>query len=164
MADSKMKPEAIFLCGIPASGKTTYANRPEFDDYIKLSSDEYINHKAKLHKLSYEEAFHKYRGNIKRYVKNTITSCVNTDQSFILDQTNTHQKPRIRKLNLVPDTFHKKAIIFNISFREALLRADIRYRTTGKYLSYNVIKDFYDNFILPTEEEGFDEIVHIGVE
>lgn len=159
-----MKPEAIFLCGIPASGKTTYTNRPEFDNHIKLSSDEYINHKAKLHNLSYSEALKKYRGNIKRYVKNTITSCVDTEQSFILDQTNTYQKPRIRKLELIPSTFHKKAIIFHIPLREALLRADIRYRTTGKYLSYHVIKDFHDNFILPTEEEGFDEIIHIEVQ
>lgn len=155
------KPIAIFLVGIPASGKSTYANRPEYDNYIKISSDEYITHKANLHGMTYDEAFKKYRGNIKRYVNYSINECVKTEQSFIIDQTNTYQPARVKKLNLIPDTFIRRAVVFPIEYRDAIMRADIRFNKTGKFISHKVIRDFYDQFIYPSLSEGFDEIIEI---
>ena len=157
------KPVAIFLIGIPASGKTTFAEKSEYNDYIKISSDEYIMNKARLTGISYEDAFRKYRGNIKRYVESAIKACVNTEQSFILDQTNTYKEPRAKKLSFVPDSFHKKAIVFDISYRDAVMRADIRFKKTNKFISHKVIEDFHKNFTYPSYEEGFNEIIEIKV-
>jgi tRNA uridine 5-carbamoylmethylation protein Kti12 len=156
-----MSPVALFLCGIPCSGKTYYASQSKFDNYEYICSSDYIEYKMKEHNITKKEALVKYRSGIKKYIKNKIISTVEQGKSFILDQTNTYQSARIKKISLVPEFYHKKAIYFILEYKDALKINDQRYLEEGEYTYPKLIKHFYDEYVYPTKEEGFDEVLGI---
>jgi len=55
-------PEAIFLVGIPTSGKSTFSNQQKYKDYVRVSSDDILQEIAKEKKQSYNTIF---KGNIR---------------------------------------------------------------------------------------------------
>lgn len=158
-----MKPVCLFLCGIPCSGKTEYASKSIFDSYEYICSSDYIKSKMEEYSISEKEALIKYRGGIKKYIKNRIIRAVEVGNSFILDQTNTCASSRIKKLKLVPEEYHKKAIYFIMDLSTAYQRSENRYKLSGKYTYPNLIKHFYDEYTYPSKREGFDEVIGISV-
>lgn len=158
-----MSPIALFLCGIPCSGKTRYASSARFDSYEYISSEDYILAKMEEHSLTEQETLLKYRGGIKKYIKNRIIETVTEGKSFILDQTNTYSSARIKKLKLLPPEYHKKAVYFIMDLDVAFARAKAAYELYGKYTYPNLIRHFYAEYTYPTRTEGFDEILGISV-
>ena len=158
-----MPPVALFLCGIPCSGKTTYAAQSRFDDYEYICSEDFINSKMMEHGIDKAEALLKYRSGIKKYIKRRIQETVAEGKSFILDQTNTYQSARIKKLKLIPEEYHKRAIYFILDYHDALKINDKRYQEEGNYTYPNLIKHFYDEYTYPSKKEGFDEVFGITV-
>lgn len=156
-----MSPVALFLCGIPCSGKTYYASQSRFDEYEYICSEDYILQKMEEHSLSKQEALLKYRAGIKKYIKNRIIETVEEGKSFILDQTNTYSSARIKKLKLIPKTYYKKAIYFILDYDQALEINKKRYLEEGIFTFPKLIKHFYDEYTYPSKKEGFDEVLAI---
>lgn len=154
-------PRLIMLCGIPTSGKSSYARQgfdetPHFDRAILLSTDEYIEREGKRMGLSYNEAFDELIGPATEAMENNLRLALRDNLDIVWDQTNLTPKVRRRKLSKVPARYEKTAVWFNISLEEALRRNETR---PGKFIPKDIIKRMHATFVPPTKSEGFDHII-----
>lgn len=156
-----MSPVALFLCGIPCSGKTHYASQERFDSYEYICSEDYILAKMEQDGISKQEALLKYRSGIKKYIKQRIIQTTEEGKSFILDQTNTYASARVKKLKLIPPSYTKKAIYFILDYEDALVINKIRWEEGGGFTYPKLIKHFYDEYTYPSKTEGFDEVMGV---
>ena len=149
-------PEAIFLVGIPTSGKSTFSNNPKYKDYIRVSSDDILQEVAKERQQSYNTVF---KGNIRFAqiaMMKVLRKAIEDGKSIIWDQTNLTKKQRREKLKHIPDTYKKTAVYFIVDLKTALKRNTQR---PGKVIPPEILERMIKEYELPTLEEGFDEII-----
>lgn len=170
-------PNLVFMCGIPASGKSTFAaecKKNGGDRYAIVSTDE-------IRKANFGNAAAQYDSDCEEIAKemgvspykvaNDFVYAIAVDeivQSFssgnidvvVFDATNISIKNRKSVLEkVVADVPDAKpfAIVFNTPLEDCLRRNAERERV----VPVGVIKRMYDTFEMPTKEEGFVEIVTI---
>ena len=143
------KPTLTLLCGLPASGKSTYAQSRANENTIVLSSD-----KLRLELLgdeccqtNNELVFNTLHKRAKEYLLN--------GKNVIIDACNINRKDRHR--TLVPfqgmDIYRECLVVPTLP--EICLKNDMaRSRSVGK----EVINKFLYRFEIPMEFEGFDHI------
>lgn len=158
-----MKKNIIIMCGLPASGKSTYAKKNFSDDKsIILSSDD-IREKyfGDVNDQNHnEEVFKKINKLILFYVND------NNIQNIIFDATNINKKRRFYFINNLKNFFNKlhissitdklefTCLLFATPYDICLSRNLERDRT----IPDNAIKRMYLNFNPPSYSEGFDLI------
>jgi len=148
--------ELIMLVGIPTSGKSTFSNNPKYKDYIRVSSDDILQEVAKERQQSYNTVF---KGNIRFAqiaMMKVLRKAIEDGKSIIWDQTNLTKKQRREKLKYIPDTYKKTAVYFVVSLETALKRNTQR---PGKVIPPEILERMIKEYELPTNEEGFDEII-----
>ena len=153
--------ELIMMCGIPCSGKSTYIRRGTentdvFDEYVILSTDDYIEEYAKANDKTYNEVFDEAIQEATTRMYKDLELAIQRGKSIIWDQTNVSRKSRIKKLKKVPDTYTKTAVVLPISLEDAIIRNSQR---ANKFIPRSVIHRMYHQFEIPTEDEGFDVIM-----
>lgn len=150
-------PVAYILVGIPASGKSTWAEtQRNLVDCDYISSDKFIEKHAAANGITYSEAFGEAIKSSISDMLDELDVSVNASRDIIWDQTSTTVVSRIKKLRLLPG-YQKIAVVFKTPDEEELQRRlDSR---KGKSIPENVIKDMIANFEMPTKDEGFDEII-----
>ena len=150
-------PEAIFLCGIPTSGKSTYVEKLKsmkyWENSVVLSTDNYIEAQAKRLGMTYNEVFQDCIDEATRQLELAFIMAKDKGKNIIWDQTNLSVKARKKKLAKLPSFYPRGVIYFDISLEEALRRNENR---EGKYIPKSVLKRMYHQFEVPTLEEGFD--------
>lgn len=149
-------PEAIFLIGIPTSGKSTFSSKPKYQDYVRVSSDDILQEIAKERQQSYNTVF---KGNIRFAqiaMMKVLRKAVEENKSIIWDQTNITKKQRREKLKHIPAHYKKTAVFFVIPLETALKRNTQR---PGKVIPPEVLERMIKEYELPTLEEGFDEVI-----
>jgi predicted kinase len=161
VTDNITHPRLIMLCGIPTSGKSSYAQQgfdetPHFDRAILLSTDAYIEREGKRMGLSYNEAFDEFIGPATEAMMRDLKRAVRDNLDIVWDQTNLTPKARKRKLAKIPSRYEKTAVWFDISLEEALRRNETR---PGKFIPKDIIKRMHATFVPPTKSEGFDHII-----
>lgn len=142
----------IFLVGLPACGKSTYANENLSKDCEILSSD-----------LLRKELFGDER--IQKDSKLVFSTLFKRAQDFlragknvVIDATNVDLLEREQAMQHFKDFNVKRiAIVFDVPIETCVTRDLGRNRTVGEY----VIKRYAKKFVLPTKSEGFDEIIFI---
>lgn len=146
------------MIGVPGSGKSTWLSKQDTTNAALLSTDNYIESQA-INGQTYNDVF-----------KDTIkaaTIAMNSDLKFAIesgkdiywDQTNLNAKSRKGKLANIPDDYEKIAVIFPTPDKEELKkRLDSR---PGKSIPGHVMQSMIQNFTIPTEEEGFDQIITV---
>jgi len=149
------------MCGIPCSGKSTYIRRGTentdvFDEYVILSTDDYIEEYAKANDKTYNEVFDEAIQEATTRMYKDLELAIQRGKSIIWDQTNVSRKSRIKKLKKVPDTYTKTAVVLPISLEDAIIRNSQR---ANKFIPRSVIHRMYHQFEIPTEDEGFDVIM-----
>jgi tRNA uridine 5-carbamoylmethylation protein Kti12 len=149
-------PEAIFLVGVPTSGKSTYANKlkklPYWENAIVLSTDNYIERVAQERGLTYNEVF---KGNIRFAqisMMKSLCKAIEENKSLIWDQTNIIRKQRREKLKKIPTHYKKTVVYFVVNLETALKRNTQR---PGKVIPPEVLERMIKEYELPTLEEGF---------
>jgi predicted kinase len=151
-----MRPEAIFLIGVPTAGKSTFSSKPEYRNYTRISSDDILQEIAKERQQSYNTVF---KGNIRFAqiaMMKVLRKAIENNQSLIWDQTNLSKKQRKEKLKHIPAHYKKTAVYFVISLETALKRNTQR---PGKVIPPEVLERMIKEYELPVLEEGFDEII-----
>ena len=150
-------PEAIFLVGIPCSGKSTYVNKLRDYEYWKdavvLSTDNYIEEQAKRLGMTYNEVFQDCIDEATRQLEMSFVRAKEEGKRIIWDQTNLSIKTRKKKLTKVPSIYKRTAVWFQVDLEEALKRNETR---EGKFIPESILKRMYHQFEVPTLEEGFD--------
>jgi predicted kinase len=149
------------LCGIPTSGKSSYVRQgqdetPHLDEFVVLSTDDYIEREAERTGLTYNLVFDGCVDAATKELELELKHAINKNLDIIWDQTNLTPKTRRRKLSKVPSRYETTAVWFDISLEEALRRNETR---PGKFIPKSVIRRMHASFVPPTKAEGFDHII-----
>jgi predicted kinase len=149
-------PEAIFLVGIPTAGKSTFSNQKQYQNYVRISSDDILQEIAKERQQSYNNVF---KGNIRFAqiaMMKVLRKAIEDGKSIIWDQTSLTKKQRKEKLKHIPAHYKKTAVYFIVDLKTALQRNTQR---PGKVIPPEVLERMIKEYELPVLEEGFDEII-----
>lgn len=141
-----MKPKLYMLIGLPASGKSTYA---ETLDGVIFSSD------ALRAELWGDEAMQGDNNKLFTELHKRIKECLKNGQNAIYDATNINYKKRMAFLQELKHIDCEKICIFiAVPYEECLKRNKQRDRVVPEY----VIEKMYKSFNAPYWYEGWDDI------
>ncbi len=144
------RPTLIMLCGIPGSGKTTYATKyiEEHPGTVHISSD-----KTRKELYGNEET----QGNpneVFYLMQSRAVSALNFGDSVIYDATNMTRKDRAGIIAACPKFAKIECHIIWAPIETCIERDSARKRTVGK----DVIDKMLKRFQAPYYDEGIDEI------
>ncbi len=153
-------PFVILLVGPPLSGKTTWVNN-NFPDTNVISRDEIVM--EVFGSRNYTEAFRNVnQKDVDKLLRQRILEVSQSGQSVIIDMTNISPKRRRSNLSTFGKNYNKVAVVFPIlSDSEYLARNNKRIINENKSISLSIIKDMISNFVTPSFDEGFDEIISL---
>ncbi|KAL3345415.1 hypothetical protein AABB24_024402 [Solanum stoloniferum] len=162
--------EAVMLVGLPASGKSTWAEKwfkehPE-KRYVLLGTNLALD----LMKVPGLQRKQNYGGRFERLMDratgifNTLLSRASRiPRNFIIDQTNVYKNARKRKLK--PFANYKKIAVVIVPTPEELkFRGEKRFKEMGKEVPAEAVNQMLVNFVLPMSkdmplaDEYFDEV------
>jgi len=128
--------EAVILCGVQGSGKTTLYRDRFLETHARVSMD-------LLRTRNRERAF--------------LETCLETRMPFVVDNTNPTVAERARYLAPAKQAGFKLVAYFvEVDFATAAARNAARDRTVPA----SGLRDVAKRLVKPTPEEGFDELFH----
>ena len=152
-------PKLYMLIGVPGSGKSTWiANQPWSKDCSIVSSDNFIEYRAKQLGKTYNEVFKDYVGVATKLMENHVLVAQANGKDIIWDQTNTSAKSRKAKLAMLPA--YEKIAVFFMTPESSVLTQRLAGRP-GKHIPEDVMASMIKNLEFPTLAEGFSEILVI---
>jgi len=161
-----LEKQVIILCGLPASGKSTYAGHDIFEEYVKKDNDSAycISRDIILESNTAGEDYNeKWKNADQNEVNNLLQKSFNKvkEHNFkkvLVDMTHVSKKSRIKSLSHFDNSYWKKCVVFLTDLDEIKLRNSQR---CGKIIGEEVYDRMMKSFYLPTLGEGFDEIEYI---
>jgi hypothetical protein len=151
-------PKFYMLIGVPASGKSTWRKANAGHAEI-ISTDDIIDHRAASMGLTYNEVFKDAIKEATRLANDHAYKAFRMNKDVIWDQTNLTPKSRKPKLALVPEHWEKIAVVFLTPDEdEWQRRLAIR---PGKSIPQHILIGMRDSMKLPTDEEGFHEVITV---
>lgn len=133
--------EAIVLCGIQATGKSTFCRERFFATHVRLNLDMLrTRHREEL----------------------LLQACLAAKQPFVLDNTNATRAERQRYVAAARNAgFRVIAYYFESRISEALLRNASR--TAEAQIAERGIKGTAGRLEIPARDEGFDEMYYVRI-
>ncbi|XP_076893753.1 uncharacterized protein LOC143545826 [Bidens hawaiensis] len=165
--------ELIMMVGLPASGKTTWAERWVKDHpekrYILLGTNlalDQMKVPGLLRKQNYGERFDRLMDRATTIFNTLLTRASKRPCNLIIDQTSVYKSARKRKLK--PFANYQKMAVVAFSRPEDLkARSEKRFREMGNEVSAEAVNEMIANFVLPRSkdmpgtDEYFDQVVYI---
>jgi predicted kinase len=128
--------ETVILCGIQASGKTTFYVRRFLSSHVRISLD-VLRTRARERKL--------------------LELCLGTNQRFVVDNTNPTAADRARYITPAREAgFRVVGYLFDVSLDEAFARN--AHREGKERIPEAAIVAAHRKLETPSREEGFDEL------
>ncbi|KAK8967332.1 hypothetical protein KSP40_PGU001407 [Platanthera guangdongensis] len=163
--------EVLMMVGLPASGKTTWAEKwvnehPE-KRYMLLGTNlalDLMKVPGLLRKHNYGQRFELLMDRATGIFNTLLARAAKTPRSYILDQTNVYKSARIRKLKSFVK-YRKIAVVIFPMPDDLKSRAAKRFEEMGKEVPADAVNEMLANFILPTSTnmsgstERFDEVI-----
>ena len=151
------RPKLYMLCGVPASGKSTWVGQNVKGGSVYVAStDNIIEAVAQLRGKTYSEVFSNTIKDAEKSMYTCVMEAVKDGFDIVWDQTNLNYKTRAKKLIMIPDHYEKIAVYFPVP-------DDLEKRLAsrpGKNIPWNIIQSMINSFEVPGEFEGFDRICH----
>ena len=151
-------PVCYILVGVPGAGKSTWiANQPfDWNRTVVASTDNYVERQAKEQGKTYNDVFKDVMPAAVNHMANTVVDAVNQNLDIVWDQTSTTVVTRRKKLRMLTPEYKKIAVVFNTPESQ---EHDRRLASRpGKVIPAHVLVGMKQNFVMPTREEGFDEV------
>ncbi|QCI27630.1 ATP-binding protein [Caminibacter pacificus] len=167
-----------FLIGIPASGKSYYAEnvlKNKYKNIIHLDSDDIRQELIKKYKIENEKENDKYFEKIDEEVDEIflkkVEELIKKGENFILDNANYKKSTRDRILKHINEVskkynIHSKIIgYYFVVPREVIEKRNIlRAKRGNRFLiSKESIDYYFKHYDIPTIDEGFDELVEVKI-
>lgn len=149
------QPILYVLVGLPASGKSTWAEQQKFENTVLVNTDKHVEAFAKAHNQTYSEVFTDYMPQAIGLMMDEVREAVAEGKNIIWDQTSTTRASRVRKFNHTMN-YKKVAVIFRTPEPEEHKRRLAS--RPGKEIPIDVLAQMSEQWEEPTLEEGFDEI------
>ena len=152
------------MVGLPGCGKSTwidneFQNEDVWRNSTRISTDDVIMEVCDVFGLNYHEYFKELIDFASKVSMETLKTTIDINQNIYWDQTNLGVKARARKLALIPvKDFHKVAVVFDVN--DAVLKERLKNRGE-KQVDWSIVEDMKKRFVIPTKDEGFDEIIHV---
>ena len=150
----------MLLSGIPMSGKSTWI-RENYPDTLTISRDELVMEVAgtRDYHLAFKTVDQKA---VDKLLVKRITDAATQKVDVIIDMTNLSTKVRSKNLSYFSDDYYKVAVVLPIlDAAEYKRRNDFRLVNENKFIPPFVITNMMNSFVVPTEDEGFDEIISV---
>ena len=156
----KREPFVILLVGPTLSGKSTWI-RDNYSGVNVISRDEIVMEVAGTR--DYNKAFEIVDQKLVDKILQERLFTANIDKtSTIVDMTNMTKKRRLQTLRYFSEDFYKIAVVFPILSSEEYERRNIlRNSEENKWIPPHVIQSMIDSYQMPTEEEGFHQIIFL---
>jgi predicted kinase len=153
-------PFVILLVGPPLSGKTTWINNNFPDTYV-ISRDEIVM--EVFGSRNYNDAFRNVnQKDVDKVLRQRISDAAKSGNNVIVDMTNISPKRRRSTLSNFSKDYNKVAVVFpTLSDDDYLFRNNQRIINENKSISLSIIKDMISNYVPPSLEEGFNEIISL---
>ncbi|KAL0328825.1 UNVERIFIED_CONTAM: Heterogeneous nuclear ribonucleoprotein U-like protein 1 [Sesamum calycinum] len=162
--------EVLMMVGLPASGKTTWAEKwvkehPE-KRYVLLGTNlalEQMKVPGLLRKHNYGERFDRLMDRATKIFNVLLSRASKVPRNFIIDQTNVYKSARKRKLKPFAN-YIKIAVVAFPTAEELKLRADKRFKEMGKEVPAEAVNQMLANYTLPMSkdmprtDEYFDQV------
>jgi len=139
----------ILLCGIPGSGKTTYAQQ-----YIKEYGGVHLSSDLIRKELYGDESIQGNPNEVFSLMQNRAVEILNDGLNVVYDATNVTRKDRSGIINACPKFVTIEAHIVWAPIETCLERDAERDRTVGQAVIDKILKRFQPPFY----DEGFDDI------
>ncbi len=157
------KPVCTVMVGLPASGKSTRVREISTmdPDVFVYSTDNLIEEWANGQGWTYDFAFSKYIDKATSEMNRLLDTAIRERMDIVWDQTNLGAKKRSKIINRMRNagyTIHCETFLFPAGDSQ---RSDWEHRMDnrpGKTIPSKVIESMMDSFVMPTVEEGFDEV------
>ncbi len=144
------------LCGIPYSGKSTFADKdPVLSGLPKLSSDRLILEKAERLGTTYDKIFLESIKDAEKEFLRQVNGHLEAGQSFVIDRTNGNPKSRMKLCRKAKEHGFRTVCIYFEHPSAEEIEERIGQRKSHILPKYRV-QSFRDSFVLPTLDEGFD--------
>lgn len=141
------------MVGIPGAGKSTAMDKLSAKFFV--SSDWHIERLAKQRGQTYKEAFSDVVAEALSEMNRDVDFMLETNSSFIWDQTNLSVKKRATILKRIPKHYVRVAVFINTPLEVAIERNAKRSRTIPE----GVIRTMASQLVPPSLEEGFNHII-----
>lgn len=154
---------AIILMGMPCSGKSTarqklleFYNPNNTLDFVVLSTDDYLDNKAKELSLSYNEVFKKEIKHATKQLKTDLDDAIKEGKCILWDQTNLTKKKRKYIMDSIPNDYDKIIVYLDTPWDILMQRNKYRTQVENKTIPFAAMKAMWDSIELVTEDEEFD--------
>lgn len=150
-------PKCYQLIGVPGAGKSTWITKQEWaKDCVVVSTDEFVEAYAKQQGKTYSEVFDAYMNLAVQLMADKVVKAREAGKDIIWDQTSTSEGARRKKFNMLRDYEHIAIVFPTPEMTELKRRLASR---PGKNIPSHVMVQMIKNFVMPTTDEGFTEIV-----
>ncbi|MED6130672.1 hypothetical protein PIB30_002785 [Stylosanthes scabra] len=165
--------EVIMMVGLPASGKTTWAEKRAKEHpekcYVLLGTNLVLD-QMKVPGLSrknnYGERFDRLMDKATEIFSVLLARAATIHRNYILDQTNVYKSARKRKLKPFVDC-QKIAVVVFPKPEELKVRSNKRLKEMGKEVPPDALKNMIANYVLPKSmdmlhsDEYFDQVMFV---
>ncbi len=139
--------QAVILIGIPASGKSTFCKEKLFKTHIRVSLDVLSNNPPLTKRIKEDKI---------------MKACIESKQSFVIDNTNLSQYEREKYFKAVKGTrFKVFGYYFSSSLKNAIQRN--KKRRGKEKVPANIIEGFFKNRDIPNKKEKFDYLFKVSI-
>ena len=157
-----MKSKIIILVGPPLSGKDTYLDRIDKDDYIIISRDDILLslHGTKDYLQAFKDVDQKI---VDKILKEKIKQSSELKKNVIINMTNLSKKTRKRHLSKFHNSDYEKiAVVFpKLTTTQYQERNEKRKKEENKYIPQSVLISMLESWEDVTTDEGFDQIIKL---
>ena len=131
--------EAVILCGVQGSGKSTFCRERLFHSHVRINMD--------MLQSRHRETL-------------LLTACLNAKQSFVIDNTNPTTEERARYVTAAHAAgFRVVGYYFQSKVQDALVRNELR--GPGHRVPDRGVLGTAGRLQLPSRKEGFDALFYV---
>merc|ERR1719330_2221934 len=157
-----MTAEFIMMAGLPACGKTYWAQRHmeanPTKSYVLLGTNAVIDQMKVMNvrrQRNYAERWQELISQATPIFNKLVEIAGKTPRNIILDQTNVYQNARRRKASSFADFGTRRCVTIVNDEDQLQQRTEKREREEGKFVPVHAVNQMRSNFVAPELEDGF---------